>query len=154
MHVTGLVHVNINCRDYERSRRFYELLGFREVWRVPETNTEAVNAAVGMRDYRVRGALLALQSDGTTATDGFIIDLLEWVSPRDDSPPYPNLHRPGIARIALRTTDLDADVAALQAQGVVFLSEPATVMVDAEHGSRFVCFRDPDGTFLELVESF
>ena len=25
-------------------------------------------------------------------------------------------------------------------------------MVDAHRGSRFFCFRDPDGTFLELVE--
>ena len=60
MNITGMVHVNINCSDYDQSRRFYEMLGFREVWPVPETNTPEVAAAVGMPPYRVRGALLAL----------------------------------------------------------------------------------------------
>ena len=30
----------------------------------------------------------------------------------------------------------------------------ADVAARAGHGSRFFCFRDPDGTVLELVESF
>lgn len=149
MHLSGLVHVNVNCRDYDRSLAFYERLGFREVWRVPETNTPEVAAAVGMPPYRVKGAILAL--DG--ADPPFALDLLEWQEPRDDGDPVPHLYRPGIARIALRTTDLDADLAELRAAGVEVLSEPATVMIDDHHGSRFVCFRDPDGTFLELVES-
>ena len=29
MNITGMVHVNINCRDFERSRAFYEELGFK-----------------------------------------------------------------------------------------------------------------------------
>ena len=29
MHVSGLVHVNINCTDYDRSLAFYEMLGFK-----------------------------------------------------------------------------------------------------------------------------
>jgi catechol 2,3-dioxygenase-like lactoylglutathione lyase family enzyme len=82
-----------------------------------------------------------------------VIDLLEWVSPRDDSDPYPNLHRPGLARLAMRTTDLAADYATLEAEGVEILSAPATVMTSQTRGTRFFCFRDPDGTFLELVES-
>ncbi|MEZ5229825.1 MAG: hypothetical protein R2710_25135 [Acidimicrobiales bacterium] len=36
--------------------RFYEMLGFRESWVVPETNTPEVAAAVGMPPYQVRGA--------------------------------------------------------------------------------------------------
>jgi predicted enzyme related to lactoylglutathione lyase len=42
----------------------------------------------------------------------------------------------------------------LVAQGVEVLSPPATVFSSANHGSRFFCFKDPDGTFLELVEQF
>ena len=30
MAITGLVHANINCSDYDRSLRFYEALGFRD----------------------------------------------------------------------------------------------------------------------------
>lgn len=148
MHIDALVHVNINCTDYDRSLAFYQMLGFEESWRVPETNTPEVAAAVGMPPYRVKGAILVLKD----ASAPFAIDLLEWQSPRDDSPPYPNLHRPGLARLAMMSTDVDADLAFLQSKGVEILSPPATVMIDEHHGSRFFCFKDPDGTFLELVE--
>ena len=58
----------------------------------------------------------------------------------------------GIARIALASSDLDGDMARLKAEGVEFISEPATVIWEDHPSSRFVCFKDPDGTVLELVE--
>lgn len=148
MHITGMVHVNINCRDYERSKAFYEMLGFREVWKVPETNSPEVAAAVGMPPYRVKGAIMAIPD----ADPPMVIDLLEWVSPRDESAPYQHLYRPGLARLAMLSTDLDADYRTLQEHGVRILSPPATVMASETRGSRFFCFEDPDGTYLELVE--
>jgi catechol 2,3-dioxygenase-like lactoylglutathione lyase family enzyme len=148
VHVTGILHVNVNCSDYERSRVFYERLGFRVLWEVPETNTAEVAAAVGMPPYRVRGALLGLRGAGQAT----LLDLLEWRHPRDESPPYPHLYHLGLARIALTTSDLDADVAELEAAGVALLSAPARLAGPGGGGSRFVCFEDPDGTVLELVE--
>lgn len=148
MAITGLVHVNINCSDYDRSREFYAALGFREVWRVPETNTPEVAAAVGMPPYRVRGALLALEG----ADPPVIIDLLEWLEPHDTAPPYPHLYHYGIARIALATDDMEGDVERLEAAGARFLSEPAQMPPGSGSNARFVCFEDPDGTVLELVE--
>ena len=88
------------------------------------------------------------------STPPVLIDLLEWEDPRDNSPPYPNLYRPGLARLALRTADIQADYEFLKKEGVEILSEPATVMSNEKHGSTFFCFKDPDGAFLELVESF
>ncbi|MEM1247066.1 MAG: VOC family protein [Acidobacteriota bacterium] len=149
MAITGLVHVNVNCSDFERSLRFYELLGFRKAIDVPETNTPEVAAAVGMPPYRVRGALLSLPTSQGT----FLLDLLEWKEPRDDSPPYPHLYHLGIARIALATDDLEGDMTRLREQGVEFLSQPATVELEGGRRSRFVCFEDPDGTVLEIVDS-
>lgn len=150
MAITGLVHFNINCSDYERSKRFYEAIGFREIWQVPETNTPEVAAAVGMPPYRVRGALLALEG----VTPPLIIDLLEWLDPRDESPPYPHLYHHGIARIALATDDLAGDMKKLEAAGAEFISEPAEMPPSSGVKTRFVCFKDPDGTVLELVENF
>lgn len=150
MTITGLVHVNINCSDFARSRAFYEMLGFEHLLDVAETTTPDVAAAVGMPPYRVRGALMVLRTGGQP----FVIDLLEWRSPRDESPPYDHLYHLGIARVALATDDLDAEVARLEALGVRFLSAPATVRLPgASTASRFVCFHDPDGTVLELVEA-
>ena len=150
MNIDGMVHVNINCTDYARSKAFYEMLGFEEVWQVPATNSAEVNAAVGMSNYRVTGAILKLKG----VEPAVLIDLLQWHEPEDHSPPYANLYRPGLARLALRSSDLQADYDYLVAQGVEVLSPPATVYAGTNHGSRFFCFKDPDGTFLELVEQF
>ena len=148
MNITGLVHININCSNFVRSMKFYELLGFQKLIEVPSKNTSEVAAAVGMPSYMVKGALLILKNSKTP----IMIDLLEWQEPNDNSPPYPHLYHLGIARIALATDDLDSDVAFLKSHGVEFLSEPATVRLGDQPETRFVCFKDPDGTILELVD--
>ena len=148
MSVIGLVHVNINCSDFDRSLKFYELLGFQRAIEVPAQNTAEVAAAVGMPPYTVKGALLILKN----AKMPLMLALLEWQDPSDDAPPYPHLYHLGIARVALASNDLDSDIAALKSHGVEFLSEPATVRLDGQPATRFVCFKDPDGTILELVE--
>ncbi len=146
MHVTGMVHVNVNCSDFDRSLAFYQRLGYQLVAMVPETNTVEVAAAVGMPPYRVRGGILHLPGEST------LIDLLEWQDPSDPEPPYPHLWHLGLARIALRTTDLDADLAELAADGIVPIGPPAVVQWPGQPTSRIACLPDPDGTIVELVE--
>lgn len=149
LHVSGMVHVNINVSDFDRSRAFYEALGFRLIWMVPETNSREVAAAVGMPPYRVKGGLMQLDGAETPV----VIDLLQWQTPHDPAPPYPHLYHLGLARLALATRDMDADLATLAAMGVELVGPPARVVVNgAATGGRFVCFKDPDGTILELVE--
>ena len=148
MSILGLVHVNVNCSDFDRSLEFYELLGFQKYLDVPSTNTKEVAAAVGMPPYRVKGALLALKN----AKSPFVIDLLEWQDPTDDEAPYGHLYHLGINRIALSTDDLEQEMARLKLQGVEFLSEPASVKIEDGPETRFVCFKDPDGTVIELVQ--
>ncbi|HIA46719.1 MAG TPA: hypothetical protein EYN96_01800 [Candidatus Hydrogenedentes bacterium] len=147
MNISGMVHVNINCSDFDRSVEFYKSLGFKLLAMVPERNTPEVAAAVGMPPYLVKGGLMLLP--GST----MMIDLLEWKEPHDDAPPYSHLYHLGIARLAMSTTDMDADVATLKSRGVELISEPATVGGGGGMpASRFVCFKDPDGTILELVQ--
>ncbi len=146
MTISGLLHVNINCSDFERSRAFYEMLGFAVLMPVPEEGEGEVAAAVGMPAYRLRGALMKHR-------DGSLIDLLEWQEPADAAPPYAALNHLGLARVALKTTDIEADISRLRAAGVEFLTaQPATVEGPGGMVSRFICFTDPDGTVLELVE--
>lgn len=146
MHVTGMVHANINCSDFDRSLEFYQRLGFELVAMVPETNTAEVAAAVGMPPYRVRGGILRLPGEST------LLDLLEWQDPTDPEPPYPHLYHLGLARIALRTTDLEADLVELAAAGVTPIGPPADVHWAGQPTSRIACFPDPDGTIVELVQ--
>jgi glyoxylase I family protein len=149
MNLTGMLHVNVNCSNYERSREFYALLGYRVMWEVPEKGSPEVSAAVGMRPYTVRGALLALER----APNAPLIDLLEWRDPNDASPPYAHLYHLGIARICFVSSDLDTDVRILRDHGVQFVSEPVRLSPPGAGSSRFVCFKDPDGTILELVQN-
>ncbi|MCP4501075.1 MAG: VOC family protein [Deltaproteobacteria bacterium] len=146
LHTTGVLHVNLNVTDFDRSKIFYEKLGFTHLMDVNKSAIGDVAAAVGTDSYVVKGALMAHK-------DGSVIDLLEWQKPRDVQPPYDNLFRPGLARLAMTTTDLDADVARLKKDGVVFISDRPGKVSDGLGGTtRFICFKDPDGTILELVE--
>ena len=149
MNIRGLVHVNINCSDFGRSRRFYEALGFELFLDVPDSSTREVARAVGFADYELRGGLMRLQG----ARYPLVLDLLEWREPSDAAPPYERLNHLGIARIALASSDLEADLAELRARGVEIIGEPATVVWEGRPSSRFVCFKDPDGTVLELVQN-
>jgi glyoxylase I family protein len=149
VHLAAFVHANVNCSDFDVSRAFYERLGFRVVWEVPPIGGPAVASAVGLPPYRVHGAVMALHGDPRST----MIDLLEWQDPRGDGPPYDRLNHLGIARLAFATTDLDADVAELRAAGVTFVSDPVTIAGPTGDPVTFVCFLDPDGTVLELVQS-
>ncbi len=53
----------------------------------------------------------------------------------------------GYTHATYGTGDLDAAVSPLRAQGVEVMSDPA-----GAPGSRFVFLKDPDGTYLRLVE--
>ena len=48
-----------------------------------------------------------------------------------------------------KTTNLERDYGDLSAKGIVFLSKPKTLPGTSV---SIVCFKDPDGTFIELLE--
>ena len=55
-------------------------------------------------------------------------------------------------RMAFSTSDIAADVAALKAQGVEFVSEVTPCCSGPDSWGSIVAFYDPDGTIVELVE--
>jgi catechol 2,3-dioxygenase-like lactoylglutathione lyase family enzyme len=155
LNITGRIHFNVNVNDFDRSRDFYRSLGFADsVGDFPETNTPEISKAVGFTEpYRLYAELIYLGKlppgpmDLTVPTGRFI-DLVYWKHPHRTEPPYASLNHLGMARFALTTSNLDADIAYLKSRGTTFLSAPAR----RSDQSRFVVARDPDGTFIELVE--
>lgn len=147
MQVAGLYHVNVNCSDFDRSLAFYEALGFRRAYALGDVAGEALGRLLDLPEPRGRAALLRLGDDPRACH----LDLIEWTSPRSDEPPYAALNHLGAARICLHSKDVRADHRALVERGVDVLSEP--VALEFANGSRAVafCFRDPDGTILELI---
>ncbi|HEY6421347.1 MAG TPA: VOC family protein [Candidatus Binataceae bacterium] len=145
--IKGIFHVNINVTNFERSLAFYQMLGFKVVVDLKEGGSEKMGIGLGMPNSRGRAALLMLGEDRHATR----IDLIEWKSPKTEGKPYLHLAHAGIARIALHTKGVQKVYEELKAKGVKFLSEPQRF--DTKAGkSSFVCFHDPDGTVLELIE--
>ena len=148
--IKSVFHVNINVKNFERSVEFYKMVGFKVVLDLGDGPNKGNDQGLGIPNIRARAALLAL-SDDPRATR---IDLIEWKQPQTDGSPYLHLYHAGIARIALFTKNVDEEYARLKANGVEMVSEPVTIRFANKAGAKFFCFKDPDGTFLELIEPF
>ena len=150
--IYDLVHVNVNCTDLARSIPFYEALGFRVV-HVFGADSDGLEAArdpqAGREDEagHTRGVVMSLGEHPRSFTK---LELLEHLAPRTEPGRARALHEVGLCRIALRCKDLEAEVARLSAAGVAF--ETPIRSTRSVGAARYVFFRDPDGTLLELIE--
>ena len=146
--IQGIFHININVTDFERSLEFYQMLGFRVVADLGEGGSQALNAGLRIPDGRGRAALLMLGEDPHATR----IDLIEWKNPKTAGQAYPHLYHVGMARLALKTKNLPQVYEDLRARGVEFFSEPQELSFPNQGRASFVCFTDPDGTILELID--
>ncbi|MBH8563065.1 heme-binding protein [Nostoc sp. CENA67] len=144
--IEGIFHCNVNCTDLDRSLTFYEMLGFKVITDFSKGMSSAAMAkAFGLPYAELRGVHLTLENDPKATR----IDLVEFLDPKTEGQPYPNLNHTGVARICLRTNDIHQVYENLKARSVNFLSEPQKLPgTDA----TIVCFTDPDGNVLELLE--
>jgi len=139
-----ILHANVNCSDFEESKTFYMMLGFRPLIETDVNVTDPAEAAgLNMPPYQLHASPMGLG-------DGYVIDLIKWEDPYDPSAPYSEQNHLGIPSLSLTTTNLAADMAALTAHGIEY-SGPE--MVDRPVlNSQLITFRDPDGTLIELVQ--
>lgn len=140
-----IIHANLNCSDFETSINFYRMLGFVPIIETDvDVDSQEEAAGLNMPPYKLHASPMRLK-------DGYMIDLIKWIDPYDPEAPYALINHLGISRISLETTNLDADMAFLETAGVEFLSD--VVIIDKPVvNSRHVCFKDPDGIIIELVE--
>jgi lactoylglutathione lyase len=126
--VARFLHTMVRITDPERSRAFYEALGFgfeRDMDIVRNGELEATNYFFGIGDQE---SVLEL----TFNHDGRTYDL-----------------GTGYGHIALSVDDLDESLAALAQQGIGPEQEPYRVR---EGGSRICFVQDPDGYRIELID--
>ncbi len=139
-------YFGLNTTDIERQRAFYALLGFKgEIYPAgPETSTTFAQSLGFPEDYLIHVSLHSLQNPPEPP----FVDTVQF---RGDSfreePPYARLNHIGMAYATYATTDLDGAYAYLKANGVTFVSAPAT----APDGERFVFLKDQDGIYLKLI---
>ena len=126
--MTRYLHTMYRITDPERSRAFYETLGFefrRELPIVRDGELEATNYFFGMPEQEEE-LELTFNHDGRTYDLGT-----------------------GYGHIALAVGDLDATLAGLKEQGI----EPERPPYQVREGGSRICFvRDPDQYRVELIE--
>jgi lactoylglutathione lyase len=126
--MTGFLHTMYRITDPERSRAFYEALGFtfaRDLDIVRNGELEATNYFFSLGDH---DSVLEL----TYNHDGRTYDLGS-----------------GYGHIALAVDDLDETLERLKEQGIEAEREPYRVR---EGGSRLCFVRDPDEYRIELID--
>jgi len=126
--IVGVAHLGIRVAEFERSRRFYEQLGFRHVAGPFEHEPVAIleNAA---------GVEVNLVVNASQVSSGNV--LMD----------VPEKHA-GYTHVALLVPSLDDTLARLQALGIELSGGPVTF----PNGSRAVFVRDPDRNVIELHE--
>ncbi len=141
-----LFHVNICVRDMERSIRFYQDLGFTKV-RDFTLDDPSVGDALGLKVKKLRGVFMRLGSDA----DAPVLDLVQFIDPPTQGQPYPTLNNVGICRIAFTVDDIDRTYEELKAKQIDFVAPLKKLTGPGGAKMGVVCFKDPDGTVLELI---
>lgn len=148
MHITRISHVNVNCRDLARSRRFYEeLLGL----------TVALRTAPPPQDGRAFALGRQVEWDAWILHDlrGFpdvALDLLEWKDPKPTGAPTTLPHQLGFVRLRFLSDHLDLLHARCTQARVSGLTPIASSRIDGLTTARRFRFQDPDGTLLECAD--
>ena len=140
----NIVHINTNVTDIDRSLEFYQRVGFKVMHVFGNMGTGAGSDGT---EGQMRGVVLSISDDPRASTK---IELLQWVDPPAEPQPERRDGQAGVARIAIRTKNLLAYCEELKAKGIEFLHDPQEI--DIVGAKRFVLFKDPDGTILELIE--
>ncbi|HMC39899.1 MAG TPA: VOC family protein [Acidimicrobiales bacterium] len=135
-------HVGVCCSDLERSTRFYEALGFAEVFTM-ELGEEV--SATMEQAGRFRSRMLA--------RGDVRVELLHWLEPEADGP---RARRPmtqlGITHLCFRVDDVDAAAETLeQCGGQVHRSTRSELPSPGAEPVRLMYVTDPDGVRVELM---
>jgi len=146
--IESLGEVTINVSDFERSRSWYKMFGYELLYENPNKYPLEISKALGFeKEIKLKGGLFSHNEDKSK------LELIQWIRPLDLERPYPiPINHLGIHRIALATSNLEADVEILKTQGVEFISDITPCCDGPNSSSGIVAFYDPDGTIIELAE--
>jgi lactoylglutathione lyase len=126
--ITGIAHVGIRVHDLERSRSFYERIGF-----------EFVLGPIGPEP-------VAIMTHPSGVVINFILNAAT-ASATNVLMDVPEKHA-GYTHVALAVTDVLAMKAALEHAGITITGGP----VKFESGSTSIFIRDPDRNVIEFTQ--
>ncbi len=140
-------HTGFVVKDLDKSVAFYtEVLGMRIAARV-ERKGEFANQLLGCADAHLKSELV-------DKGEGHQLELIQYINPpsglggiaRNDL---------GAAHLAFFVEDIDKFYDETKARGLRFNNPPAALADDQGHVQRKALYaQDPDGNWLEFVETF
>lgn len=144
--ITGVVHSGISVSDLQRSIKFYhEILGMELL------KMEPVRKSRGDK-LGVPGAEIQLAVIGIPGTEE-TFELIQYMKPSPMFGYGVPVNTLGCVHIAFRVDKIDEMVRILKEKGVQFCSETYEEIQDGPiAGMKWIYFKDPDGTNLELIE--
>lgn len=141
--MTAVRHIGIVVNNLEHALQFYrDLLGLRIVRQMNESGKH-IDTMLSLRKVRVKTVKMSAENGST------VIELLEFQSPLPEPTPERQIYSRGPSHIAFTVDNLDETYERMLQAGVPFNAPPEK----SPDGYAKVAFcRDPDGTFVELVE--
>jgi catechol 2,3-dioxygenase-like lactoylglutathione lyase family enzyme len=143
-----IVHVNLNCAELARSKRFYEqALGLRAVVHTNPAPQDC--SAFGLREPGQWDAWMLTHAD---AASGGALDLLEWLRPRPLHASAPGPGRLGLRALGFEVPDLAAARTRVGAAGGRAASGQGSAGLAGAEPSPLCGAWDPDGAPLWLQQ--
>ena len=142
----GIVHSGIAVKDLSVSVPFYrDVLGLELVKEEPVRKSRGDKLAVPGAVIRI--AVFAVpESDAT-------LELIQYIQPPSMFNYGVPVNTPGQVHIAFRVKNIEEKIAAMKKHDVAFCSDNYETIVDGPlAGWKWIYFKDPDGTNLELIE--
>lgn len=140
-------HTGFVVKDLDKSVAFYtEVLGMRTAARV-ERKGEFANQLLGFPDAHIKGALV-------DKGEGHQLELLQYINPPSGTGGIAR-NDLGAAHLAFFVDNIDMFYEETKERGLRFNNPPAALADDQGHLQRKALYaQDPDGNWLEFVETF
>lgn len=146
--ISRLVHTGICVSDLKKSIDFYrDVMGFTLI-KVEEPK------ATRARKLGVPGAVIEIAVFEYGQGDGNQIELIHYIEPTNPNTYGEPVNSLGQVHISFKVDDIEREIERMSGLGVQFVGgNDCEVNADGPlKGWKWVYFKDPDGTNLELIE--
>lgn len=140
--ITSVNHTGFVVSDLEKSVAFYRDVIGLELERNLEREGEPISHLLGYENTHIKGAMLR-------SPDGNHLELIQYINPEASDRPTEERASLGASHLAFNVERLEETFDQLIRNGAKQLNPPTQM----EPG-RMVCYlQDPDGNWIELIES-
>lgn len=144
--IIGVVHSGISVKSLEVSIPFYrDILGLELVKREPPKDSRAEK--LGVPGARIQIAVFKVPNSDAS------LELIEYLNPPSPNEYGATVNALGSVHIAFQVDDIEAIMKRMIAAGVKFTCNEYEHIIEGPlAGWKWIYFKDPDGTNMELIE--